>query len=304
MFQALVIFVGYIASWVLLLQVVLVPTVDGDCYAYDGVFALNSKYYTGQELVSCGNGTNNCCLKDEKCGTNLLCVNPKGGVTRQYCANKDWSQCSTMCVNLNPNAGLDLTDCGRNVYCCGSGNFDCCRANRGFYVDPNNGNVRIAASGEFSISTAASPTWWTVDSTSILRIPATTPGSSVTTLFSTLSSTSVPTSTFATTSTSTATSTAITNPNSSGGISAGAGAGIGVGGAVVVVGGIVLGWYILRKRRKQRELQAQTVLPPHPYPYHDNSYQADLYTQKTSIELRQQEAPTELAAPNYRHELK
>ena len=81
----------------LFLVAALVTTASADCYSHDGIKALDSKYYTGPELVSCGNGTANCCLEGQKCGTNLLCADGGGGVTRQYCANPSFNDCSDMC---------------------------------------------------------------------------------------------------------------------------------------------------------------------------------------------------------------
>lgn len=76
----------------------LAAVVRADCYSHDGIKALDSKYYKGPELVSCGNGTDNCCLDGQKCGSNLLCVDGSGGVSRQYCDNAAWIGCSDMCA--------------------------------------------------------------------------------------------------------------------------------------------------------------------------------------------------------------
>lgn len=58
---------------------------------------MDSMYYIGPELVSCGKGTHNCCLGGEKCGTNLLCAMFDGKHAREYCDNKEWVGCSTLC---------------------------------------------------------------------------------------------------------------------------------------------------------------------------------------------------------------
>lgn len=76
----------------------LAAVTKADCYSHDGIKALDSRYYSGAELVSCGNGTDNCCLANEKCGTNLLCANANGGIARQYCDNAAWIGCSDMCA--------------------------------------------------------------------------------------------------------------------------------------------------------------------------------------------------------------
>ena len=75
----------------------LVGSIRADCYSRDQVKARDSKYYFGPELVSCGNGTNNCCLEGEKCGTNLLCVNQEGTASRGYCSDPLWNDCSDLC---------------------------------------------------------------------------------------------------------------------------------------------------------------------------------------------------------------
>ncbi|KAK7179672.1 hypothetical protein DPSP01_011581 [Paraphaeosphaeria sporulosa] len=73
-----------------LLLSALAALVSADCYSHDRIKAQDSKYYIGPELVSCGNGTDNCCLAEQKCGSNLLCVDGSGGVSRQYCDNAAW----------------------------------------------------------------------------------------------------------------------------------------------------------------------------------------------------------------------
>jgi hypothetical protein len=87
--------------------------VRGDCYTRDGTTmrrfhtfshdsdsspgtaAKASRYYNGPELVACGRNSQTCCLAGQKCGSNLLCSEgPK--LTREYCANKNWENCSPL----------------------------------------------------------------------------------------------------------------------------------------------------------------------------------------------------------------
>lgn len=76
-----------------------VARASADCYAHDGVLAKNSAYYHEDfEMVSCGNGTNNCCFQGDKCGSNLLCFNHDGDTFRQYCASQNWDGCSSICA--------------------------------------------------------------------------------------------------------------------------------------------------------------------------------------------------------------
>jgi hypothetical protein len=62
-----------------------------------GILAQDSTIYSGPELVSCGNSTNNCCASGEQCGSNLLCTDSDGGIYRQYCEAEDWTGCSMLC---------------------------------------------------------------------------------------------------------------------------------------------------------------------------------------------------------------
>jgi len=80
----------------------LMVEIEADCYSRDGIAALHSGFYGGPELISCGNGTTNCCLADQRCGTNLLCTDLNGGISRQYCDNPNWHGCSNMCPGMSP----------------------------------------------------------------------------------------------------------------------------------------------------------------------------------------------------------
>lgn len=79
------------------------PTIIEHMLSMDfaGVLARNSRTYTGPELVSCGNGTNNCCLDGEKCGSNLLFAGTGGNVARQYCSDIGSQNCSTLCPGIS-----------------------------------------------------------------------------------------------------------------------------------------------------------------------------------------------------------
>ncbi|KAH7126657.1 hypothetical protein B0J11DRAFT_526087 [Dendryphion nanum] len=240
---------GYAANWGLLLQVTVVSPVSADCYSHDGVLARDSKIYVGPELVSCGNNTNTCCLSDEKCGTNLLCANTAGTSTRQYCADKDWKKCSQICAETFPRAGTLLTDCGRNIFCCGTGATACCRDGKGFFIDPANGDMTPASLA--NNGTLAQPTYWKVDTSAVLAA-ATAASLSSSTFSSSATTTRSATTASSTGPTSTSTSTTTSTPSGGGGLSAGAGAGIGIGCAALVGGIIALAWFLIRKRRKQK----------------------------------------------------
>ncbi|KAF2117019.1 hypothetical protein BDV96DRAFT_597966 [Lophiotrema nucula] len=242
----------------------LLRLVEADCYSHDQVLANNSVPYYGPELVSCGNGTNNCCLHGQECGSNLLCKDPNGDTSRQYCADRYWSQCSTLCSEYDT-AGTYLTVCGNNIFCCTSSNDTCCDNGTGYFVHPDSGIVQPASEG----STTALATYWSVDSAAILQSASTSQSSSstsstistpttttTTTSDASASSNSLPTTASATISTATLPSSQPSPVTSSNGLSAGAGAGIGVGGAVAVAGIVALAWLLFRERKKRRQLQA------------------------------------------------
>lgn len=76
----------------------LMSSVRADCYTRDGmipqslldryltlvigILAQDSEFYRkgAPELVSCENGTNNCCLRSKNCGSNLLCYLADGHI--------------------------------------------------------------------------------------------------------------------------------------------------------------------------------------------------------------------------------
>lgn len=236
-------------SWLLslvLLACIYSESVRADCYSRDRVAALDSAVYRGPELLSCGKGTNNCCLVNEKCGTNLLCYG--SGYARQYCADPGWEGCS----QLSPETvdhGLSITFCGNNIYCYKP--LDTCcldSSSTRYFIDPMTGDVK----DESEANSTASPTWWKVDSASIL---ASSVFSSQATA-NPIPITSTPTS--AITATSTPTSPPVTSQDPSPpshGLSTGASIGIGVGCGVVGVGAGILVWLFLRERRKRRVLE-------------------------------------------------
>lgn len=270
MLQNLLLWSGYIANWGLVLQIAQVPSVNADCYAFNKVLASESNIYKGPDLVSCGNNTNTCCLFDEKCGSNLLCANAAGTSTRQYCADKDWDKCSQMCTDVFPRSGTLLTDCGNNIFCCGTGNTKCCDEKKGFYVNPLNGKLTPAASADGG--SFASPTYWKVDTSAVLASSASASRASQST--STFASTtSLSSSGSATTTGSIATTTATglpvntPDPQPSRGLSAGAGAGIGVGCVAALAGIGALIWFFLRKRKQEKN----KLHSPSP-PYYDTGY--------------------------------
>ncbi|KAF2449258.1 hypothetical protein P171DRAFT_439812 [Karstenula rhodostoma CBS 690.94] len=256
-------------SRVMLLHTLLLPAfaalLNADCYSHDGIKALDSKYYRGPELVSCGNGTDNCCLVGEKCGTNLLCINGSGGVSRQYCDNAAWIGCSDACTG-NVAAGVSIYDCGENIYCCGVKSDEaCCTDERAFFVDPDDGGVTQTTAA----AKTKKPRWFEVDSSSILA-SASRDWASLTTS-SPSASTSSPASSTASlesSSVSSIASSAIATPTEpakdSSGMSAGAGAGIGIGAAagVALIGALV--WYILRKKKQNTSRGVLSETSGHP----------------------------------------
>ncbi|KAF2638926.1 hypothetical protein P280DRAFT_470941 [Massarina eburnea CBS 473.64] len=251
-------------------------TVRADCYSHDGIHAKGSIYNGGPELVSCGNGTSNCCLDEQSCGSNLLCknVNATGYVryTREYCENKSWNECSSLCYGTyillsiyilegtdqmlflligNINAGVSLTDCGNNVFCCGA--CDCSNDTLKWSVDPKNGAVVKGAKG-FSGSSAV---WWSVDSAALL---SSTKASTITHRISTRPaattsiSTPSPTSFSSNTDISTPTSSAspfvsVTPAYASSSSRLGTGAYVGIGVGCTLVAGL-LGWLLFREIKR------------------------------------------------------
>jgi hypothetical protein len=250
------------------------PHVDQTNKRESGVRATDSKFYNGPELLSCGRNTNNCCLRGERCGSNLLCYNPsKGTIARQYCADPDWNGCSTLApskpstlnmldVPLTSTkefnaAGKQLTECRNNTVTVG----DSCQADVVWFVDPADGTVYNTSLK----SSTASPTYWSIDSSAILA-SATASGSSV--ISSALSATVTPTSgpgsatvsdTSPTANAPPANTSSAASPPS--GLSAGAGAGIGIGAAAAVGIVAVAVWLYIRKRRRQSASQESNQKP-------------------------------------------
>jgi len=281
------------------MRLLLLPALFGilahaDCYSHDGIAAMDSKYYTGPELISCGRGTNNCCLKNEKCGSNLLCYGSPN-IARQYCADKNWSKCSTACADADA-AGVELKQCptDSNVYCCG-GNCDCSRAPL-IFVDPLTGEV----SNGTGKSSPQKATWWAADS-STTRSSTSSPSPPVSSaqvipfatspLATPFSSTSAPSPSSASTQTSTppssdpspsASSNTATSSSNKGGLSTRTSVGIGVGctAAAVLVGGLL--WLFVRERRKRRMVQnqlAESHASQYPVSDYDGDPNKDIYGQ-------------------------
>jgi hypothetical protein len=142
--------------------------------------------------------------------------------------------------------GVTLTECGGNIVC--YNNSSCC-TNGGptYYVDPRTGEVKDGTNKD-GINTSP-PTYWDFGSTSTSLAAA--------------SSTLVSQSTSAFTASSPTGDTTLgpDTAQKSSSLSAGAGAGIGIGCAAAVAGLAVLGWVLLRRRRKNRVPQAQTDRP-------------------------------------------
>ncbi|KAF2448267.1 hypothetical protein P171DRAFT_508429 [Karstenula rhodostoma CBS 690.94] len=237
-----------------------VGSVSADCYAHDGVLAKNSAAYNEDfEMVSCGNGTNNCCFQGDKCGSNLLCYDNNGNTARQYCATQNWDGCSSLCADFAPRTGTLLVDCGKNMYCCGAVDETCCDDDsEHFFVDPLNGDVKHPSKATGSSATA-SPTWWTVDSKALLAATSTSSASSASSATSTSESNteSSASTTASTTASSTASSTSTPPPEEdSKGISAGAGAGIGIGAAAGIALVAGLAWFLIKRRRGKNVYEA------------------------------------------------
>ncbi|OAG12316.1 uncharacterized protein CC84DRAFT_1211889 [Paraphaeosphaeria sporulosa] len=279
-----------------LLLSALAALVSADCYSHDRIKAQDSKYYIGPELVSCGNGTDNCCLAEQKCGSNLLCVDGSGGVSRQYCDNAAWIGCSDMCAG-NDAAGVSIHDCGDNIYCCGVNTEDaCCTDERAFYVDPDDGGVTQTT---VAAKTKA-PRWFTVDSSSLLASMSSASSSlASSTPSSTPASTSAPAATTAS-SASSATPTPTETAKGSSGISGGAGAGIGIGAAAGIALVAALMWFLLRKKKQNASRGA--VSGTTDYPIGKSGPQPEYYAHNVELDNGNL-VSQELDGGNSRHEL-
>ncbi|PVI01599.1 hypothetical protein DM02DRAFT_727783 [Periconia macrospinosa] len=231
-------------------QTLLSATVNADCYALSGITAQQSQWYSGPELVSCGQGTNNCCLVGQRCGSNLLCLGEK--LSREYCADPSWEGCSRMCPQ-GFNAGWGVQKCGNNTYCCGEG----CDCKKGlYYIDPKTGEAMNFTDAK-SISTET-VSWWLPDSSassSPTSKPATSSTSSVPA--KTTSSSSSTTSAGSASSANSAPSgesSPSTEPQPSG-FSGAVGVGIGLGSAAAFALIIGLVWFLLQRRKERLEIQ-------------------------------------------------
>jgi hypothetical protein len=269
-----------------------------------GVRATDSQHYNGPELLSCGHNTNNCCLQNQRCGSNLLCYNPsRNTLSRQYCADPDWKGCSaledgkpsTLNIFDNPltstkdltGAGTQLTYCGNNTV---TGVGESCQTGVVWFVDPADGTLYNTSEK----SSTAQPTWWSIDSSAILA-SATASGFSITP--SSLSATVTPTGSAAvsaasTTATAPSANTPSASPSSSG-LSTGAGAGIGIGAAAAIAAAAVAVWLYIRRRRRQSASRDQGQKPfevdtrEAPYPYSDA--QKTVYAHETVAQPPRQE---------------
>ncbi|PSN60666.1 hypothetical protein BS50DRAFT_626005 [Corynespora cassiicola Philippines] len=208
-----------------------------DCYSIDGRFALDNPNFTGIELVSCGEGTHNCCLRSQKCGSNLLCKDENNNqVSRQYCDNKDWIGCSKICAG-STSSGITLVDCRNNTFCCGKVG-DCCANGNPMFVNPDTGELKPISQGK---GVTKEPKWWSVDSSSLLASASTSPPTSRASSMNTASSTSNH-------------SSSPIADNSSSGLSIGASAGIGIGSGVAALAVAGLGWFFWRRKKSTSRL--------------------------------------------------
>ncbi|OAK99649.1 hypothetical protein IQ06DRAFT_149760 [Phaeosphaeriaceae sp. SRC1lsM3a] len=222
-----------------------IARVRGDCYARDGVAARESRYYNGAELVSCGKGSNTCCLPGQKCGSNLLCsAGPK--LTREYCDNKEWQGCSKLGSEVLP-YGITLNECGTNLVC--YNNTACCtNGDPIYYIDPTTGDVQDAK--QANVNTAP-PTWWDPTSTNSAS-PVASPYASNNAVSSFITQSTFSRASSSPTSSSTSD---MRTAASSSGLSTGARAGIGIGCAATAIGLGVMAWFLLRRRSRRAPKQ-------------------------------------------------
>ncbi|KAF1363253.1 hypothetical protein EJ07DRAFT_152751 [Lizonia empirigonia] len=227
-----------------------IPRTRADCYAPNGILARDTVQYPkgGPELLSCGEGSNNCCMRGEKCGSNLLGYVPDGHVTRQYCADPGWVNCSTLAPEYH-DSGVFLLRCGNNVFTYGKDNT--CKTGPLYFVDPSTGQVD---SSNLPLNTAPVATW-SVESLAILSAASTARLGSST---STLANAALTTSDSTTIATPGAPETTSTHSSlSSTTLSGGAGAGIGIGCAAAIAAIGLLAWLLVRERRNRRSSQHQ-----------------------------------------------
>ncbi|KAF5845831.1 hypothetical protein GGP41_009629 [Bipolaris sorokiniana] len=249
---------GFCAISIAVLANTHLRSVRADCYSRDGVLARDSAVYAGPELLSCGKGTNNCCLSGEKCGTNLLCYGPvnggdRRGYSREYCSDPNWTNCSQISPDTRAH-GLAITSCGKNIYC-HSPLDTCCTTGPTYFIDPMTGELKNTSEADSD----ASPTFWSIDSAILLAT------SSAMDLQPT---NSIPTTSSPAISAGTSTtlpSSELTPPPSTS-LSPGASAGIGVGCGVAVIASGILAWLLIRRRKsKAQEMldYSTNVLPEH-----------------------------------------
>ncbi|KAK2760375.1 hypothetical protein FQN54_002445 [Arachnomyces sp. PD_36] len=241
------------------------------CYAHDGVEIQNSEYYDGDALSSCREGPSTCCLPGESCGEDLLCHSSDGLITRQYCTDPTWPSkfCSALCPEFNA-AGVELTKCEEDVYCCGPDNKECCKKGEGIRIDKKGQIIAVGTSTVPVTSTTATST--TSSSTSSTKTEESTPTHPI----------GVPSDEESAGYTPNGTDTG----EEESGLSAGAGAGIGVGCAVAlgIIGGLI--WFLLRERKKRRALESE-MRSPGPMGYSTQDRKGDGYYQPSMQEAPQ-----------------
>lgn len=305
-----------LVSWITKVTVLsgLLLRVNAECYSHNGTFERVSRHvdrFTAEnilgtpttqshgwpELVSCGNGTNNCCWEGDLCGSNLLCKNNQGDFGRQFCAVKSWYNCSTladgrlssdtqrMVLDLQKHidhraGGVGITSCGNNTFAIGSSRD--CSVVPVFFIDPHTGEVVDAAIR----SSTVSATYWKVNSASILANTA-------------LQSSSTTSSSAVATVTPSMTSPSVLEPGapSPPSLSAGAGAGIGIGCFAVVAGVALVIWLWRRERTRTKELQKgglQITARTDPPTYEEVPAPKTAITHSALAENAQQRPPQEM----------
>jgi hypothetical protein len=170
-------------------------------------------------------------------------------------------------------AGVQIIDCGSNIYC--AVNSTCCTnsAAKRYVVDPETGAVQDASLSRSSTKTV---TWWSIDSSAIFAATS-VPSKSALSVATTTASSAVPTG--AISSQTSGSVVASTQPpassppaSSSNKLSAGAGAGVAIGCIAAAAIIATLAWLFFRERKKRRSLQAQ-IAPSYQYDH----AQKDMY---------------------------
>ncbi|KAH7087110.1 hypothetical protein FB567DRAFT_526934 [Paraphoma chrysanthemicola] len=294
-----------------ILQLFLVARVHADCYNLNGNSYMNVTLKgttdAKTELVSCGNGTNNCCLRGEQCGSNLLCKasdGPNGGyLKRQYCADTFWSKCSALGPGIK-DSGVYLENCGGNVVVLYGGN---CTSGPFFFVDPADGKVTGMSTSSGSTATA---TYWSINTPEALASQSAASLAFALAVSSALAASSATNSktrsdvapVSSTSASTTPSQTSITTQESSS-LSAGAGAGIGIGAIAAIAGTATLVWLWMRARRNERATKAPAPVIPfgenvYHGPYAAKAYNADAQPQHLALPF----PPQELASTERRSE--